>query len=344
MSSSSLKNKLSGFATQVQNTSEEVGKKVSETTNALVQGASNVKNTIEQSNAVSSLKNGYGKLGEVGEKIAEKNSFVAKIVFVVFIFILFGLFFRLGVYILTLFYVPQKNPIIIPGMRSTQMKKEYQVNPTKLDPKPILRSINEDQGMEFSWSSWVWINSVDYESTDPRILFTKGMSIDDFKLQEGTSTRKEFIMNSPGLYIYDGSTSKTNSLSVVVSFFDDTNVDSMGKTYDVITIHNIPMQKWVNVIIRVQGRIVDVYINGTLTKRRTYEKVVKQNYGNIHVGSQKNGADAYISSLRYFNYAIGPHIIQDVMYNGPNLKMEGSEMLNTKPPYLAMKWYLDENL
>ena len=35
-------------------------------------------------------------------------------------------------------------------------------------------------------------------------------------------------------------------------------------------------------------------------------------------------------------------MIQDIMYKGPNLKMDGSEMQSTQPPYLAMQWYMDD--
>ena len=51
----------------------------------------------------------------------------------------------------------------------------------------------------------------------------------------------------------------------------------------------------------------------------------------------------YISHLRYFDHAIGNYTIQDIMYKGPNLKMEGEHMINTKPPYLSLKWYLNDS-
>ena len=276
---------------------------------------------------------------------AENNSMIAKVIFVLFMFILFGLLFRLGVYILTLFFTENKNPIVLKGMRSTLTKKIYRVNPNLKNPKPILRSINENQGMEFTWSSWIWINSTDYDDTSPRLFFSKGQTVGTYKSKD-KNVKKSFVMNSPGLYLYDKhqDTGKTNSISVVVSFFDNQPIsnDVERSFYDVITINNMPMQKWINVIIRVQGKIVDIYINGTLTKRKEYDRIIKQNYGDILVGSQKFGADAYISSLRYFSHAIGNNTIQDILYQGPNLKMDGAEMMETKPPNLAMKWYLDE--
>ena len=352
---SNFTNKLERARTNVSEMGSSVASKLSnvsgKATNVFKEKLGNAQSKITNSNTFGNLSSGLSKASDATEEFAEKNSFIAKVIFVVFVFILFGLFFRLGVYILSLFYTPSKNPIVIQGMRSTLTKKEYTVNPTQLKPKPILRSINENQGMEFTWSTWIWINSQDTSTGNdsaPKVFFTKGKPDSNYSIDTNTTEydhiQKEFIMNSPGLYLYDSINlnSRKNVLSVVVSFFQDSNVEASWMPYDIITIDNVPMKKWVNVIIRVQGRIVDIYINGTLTKRKTYEKVVKQNYGNIHVGDSLNGADAYISSLRYFNHAIRNNTIQVIIYNGPNLKMEGDEMTHTKPPYLAMKWYLDD--
>ena len=48
------------------------------------------------------------------------------------------------------------------------------------------------------------------------------------------------------------------------------------------------MQKWVHLVIRVQNRTVDVYLNGVLTEEEL-TKVPKQNFGNIHVGDTNSG-------------------------------------------------------
>ena len=350
---SNFTNKLERARTNVSEMGSSVASKLSnvsgKATNVFKEKIGNAQSKITNSNTFGNLSSGLSKASDATEEFAEKNSFIAKVIFVVFVFILFGLFFRLGVYMLSLFYTPSKNPIVIQGMRSTLTEKEYKVNPTQLKPKPILRSINENQGMEFTWSTWIWINSHDTSTgseSAPKVFFTKGKPDSNYSIDttEYDDIQEEFIMNSPGLYLYNNidPSIKSNVLSVVVSFFQDSNIEDSWMPYDVITIDNVPMKKWVNVIIRVQGRIVDIYINGTLTKRKTYEKVVKQNYGNIYVGDDLNGVDAYISSLRYFNHAIRNNTIQEIIYKGPNLKMEGDEMTHTKPPYLAMKWYLDD--
>lgn len=144
------------------------------------------------------------------------------------------------------------------------------------------------------------------------------------------------MMSSPGLF----ASPTNNEIEIIMSKHFDSNM--VGKSYESIKIDNIPMQKWVNIVIRIQNNTVDVYINGTLTERKELDYVPKQNYGNIYVGDTMNGMNGYISSLRYFNYAIGEGQIQDMIYQGPNLKMEGEGYNQTMPPYLSMKWYFNK--
>ena len=346
--SSKLENKLKSGASDIQkkatNIMDNIKPGLEKTKKAISSGIESSSSKLKDTYNQATSSGVFTSIQTISNDFQEKNSMVAKMIFVFFVFVIFTLLMKLGVYLLGLVFSPSKNPIIIDGMMSTLTNKTYNVNPNNADPNPILRSINENMGMEFTWSTWVWINSVDYADDSPRIFFSKGQSVDTFS---SSSMKTQFVMNSPGLYVYDSNsdTGKTNSLSVVVSFFDDSAPGVEGSTelpYDVITISNIPMQKWINVVMRVQGRIVDIYINGTLSKRKTYDRIVKQNYGNIFVGSQTNGVDGYISSLRYYDHAIGNNTIQDILYGGPNLNMVDTGMVDTNPPYLALTWYLED--
>ena len=348
--SSKLENKvksgMSGIQNKATNIMDQIKPSLEKSKEAISSGIEMTSTKLKETYNQTTSSGVFATVQNISNDFQSKNSIVAKMIFVFFVFVIFTLLMKLGVYLLGLAFSPSKNPIVVDGMLSTLTNKTYNVNPNSGDPNPILRSINEDMGMEFTWSTWVWINSVDYADDAPRIFFSKGQSVDTFS---SSSMKTQFVMNSPGLYVYDSNkdTGKINSLSVVVSFFDEAPSTSFVAgdqlSYDVITVGNIPMQKWVNVVMRVQGRIVDIYINGTLSKRKTYERVVKQNYGNIYVGSQTNGVDGYISSLRYYDHAIGNNTIQDILYGGPNLNMVGTAMTDTSPPYLALTWYLEDD-
>ena len=114
---------------------------------------------------------------------------------------------------------------------------------------------------------------------------------------------------------------------------------------DVIDIKDLPISKWVNVMIRVQGKFCDVYINGRLTKRRTMRDVVKQNYDDVNI-CMNGGFSGYLSNLTYYNNAISIAEIQDILVSGPNMKSAEKNLDDkfNKPRYLADRWYFDQNV
>lgn len=327
-------NRTIQYASNGLNALKNVGQRTANTVSDEYQKTkSKVQNAANSSRTYQSVKRGSGSLSSFAQDFSEKNSTVSKFVFVLFIVIVFGLLIRVGVYIISLFAMPQKSPIVVNGMLSTKSLTKYQVNPSHSNSKPILRSVNENQGMEFTWSTWVFIDNASAGvNKNPKRIFSKGGN---------SETGNAFAMNSPGLYLYDGVTSNTNAIGIVMTTFDDTGPkDSLGNIHERV-IKNIPIQKWVNVITRVQNRTIDIYVNGVLSIRDNLPQVIKQNYGDIFVGDDANGMDGFISSLRYFDHAIGNMKIQEIIQQGPNLKMIGNKNLESAPPYLATRWYLD---
>jgi len=112
--------------------------------------------------------------------------------------------------------------------------------------------------------------------------------------------------------------------------------------FDDIEIPEIPINKWVSVIIRCSdNNIIDVYINGRLVRRHQLSGLARQNYGDTNVAFN-GGFGGFISQLRYFNYAIGTAEIDSIVSNGPNLQADGQDLGSSKPYYLANRWFYDE--
>jgi hypothetical protein len=114
-------------------------------------------------------------------------------------------------------------------------------------------------------------------------------------------------------------------------------------TYNVINeeilIPDIPMNKWVNVVIRCKNTTLDVYINGTITRSIELLGVPKQNYGDVYV-AMNGGFDGNISNLWYYNHALGTSEIQNIAKSGPSTKMVSSGGINVKDPnYLSLRWF-----
>ena len=100
------------------------------------------------------------------------------------------------------------------------------------------------------------------------------------------------------------------------------------------------MNNWVNVIITCKNHHLDVYINGTISKRHILTGVPKQNYGDIHVGGA-NGFNGKLSNLWYWNRTLGTQEINDIVKNGPDKRMIGNANLTSNQHnYLSMRWFL----
>jgi hypothetical protein len=117
-------------------------------------------------------------------------------------------------------------------------------------------------------------------------------------------------------------------------------------TFDIIQetseVTNLPLGKWVHVLLRLEGQYMDIYINGTLAKRKKLAGVPKQNNGSLYV-CQNGGFNGYLSNLRYYSYALQPGEIINVVNQGPSLaasKAEKKTIKSTKPDYLALDFYL----
>ncbi len=75
-----------------------------------------------------------------------------------------------------------------------------------------------------------------------------------------------------------------------------------------ITIENINMQKWVNIITTVNNRTLDVYMNGKLIKTKTFDNIIDPvllNSGGIELVSD-GGFGGFFSKVQYYPYFITP--------------------------------------
>lgn len=254
------------------------------------------------------------------KEFLESNSLVAKFIFLIIVVILFVIIFRLGIAFVTWLFAPNPSPHLIDGMVDAKNMIVFHQDPSMNHSKTIYRSINESDGLEFTWSVWVYINDLQYLNNQYRNIFYKGNA--DLK-----PNGLNFPNNAPGLYIAPNS----NNLVVMMDTYDVINQE--------IVIPNIPLNKWINIIVRCQNNVLDVYVNGTIARSVTLRGVPKQNYGNVYVG-MNGGFDGYISNLWYYNYALGTAQILSLVQKGPNRKMigEGGMKLN-RPDYLSLRWY-----
>jgi hypothetical protein len=261
--------------------------------------------------------------GSFGTKeFMESNSLVAQIAFLLLVIVGFILLLRIGLSVISYFFKPNDSPHLIDGMVDASQMIVFQQDPSANGSATIYRSVNATDGIEFTWSVWIFINNLNESgaSSTYKHIFSKGNS--DLK-QNGMVNPN----NAPGLYIAPNS----NTLVVMMNTFNVINEE--------ILIPDIPLNKWVNVIIRCQNTTLDVYINGTIARSINLIGVPKQNYGDVYV-AMNGGFNGNISNLWYYNYALGTSKIQDIASDGPNTRMIGtSGMSDNTFDYLSLRWF-----
>ena len=265
----------------------------------------------------------------------QANSLVAKFAFLVMVLLVFIVILRLGTAILAWYFSPPENPILLDGMIDSKKMMVIPQNPRIKGAVPVSRSDNEIHGMEFTWSVWIFIESSTFNNNDHRYkhVFHKGTD-KQYQDADGTNNGTYYPNNAPGLYIDQGPNGMSNDLLIKMNTYDDIE--------DNITITGVPLNKWVNVIMRLNKQNqLDVYINGTLTKRHMLSGIAKQNYEDVFL-SMNGGFNGYTSELRYFNSAIGTTQIYDLVSNGPNLKTKTETLIKSAPRYLSSRWYFEE--
>jgi Concanavalin A-like lectin/glucanases superfamily len=267
-------------------------------------------------NSFSTNKGSFGT-----REFLESNSLVTKFAFLLLVIFGFIVLLRIGISLISYFFKPNESPHLIDGMIDASQMVIYPQDPSSNSAVTIYRSVNATDGVEFTWSVWIFINNLNSGNDGMyKHIFSKGNS----DLGSNGIIQPN---NAPGLYIAPN----TNALVLMMNTFNVIDEE--------ITIPDIPLNKWVNVIIRCQNTTLDVYINGTIARSINLHGIPKQNYGDVFV-AMNGGFNGYISNLWYYNYALGTAAIQNISERGPNTKMIGSNGMNDKMyNYLSLRWF-----
>ena len=248
-------------------------------------------------------------IGDASSEFMNSNSIISKFVFLLLILIVFIMLMNLGVYIISYFLRPDTTPYVVKGLINGNRQITIPQDPKNSNAVTIYRSNNADKGLEFTWTVWLHIDTL-----------PEGVISSIFSKGNGTS------QNGPTMTLVKG-TDSTGTINIKM----DTVAAEDG---NVVDIKNIPLGRWFNLAVRMQNKIMDVYVNGVVANRHVFKNVPKQNYSDIQVG----GFNGSLSDLRYFNVALNVFQINNIVMAGPNLKTEASSV-DSRFDYLSSSWY-----
>lgn len=96
----------------------------------------------------------------IGSKNTSKSmGFIMKLTLIIVMIMVVVFLARIGMALIFMFKNPSESPYILDGMLSGIENKTVTQNPALTDSVTIFRSRNQSSGMEFTWSTWLFVNS-----------------------------------------------------------------------------------------------------------------------------------------------------------------------------------------
>ena len=125
-------------------------------------------------------------------------------------------------------------------------------------------------------------------------------------------------VDSSGSNCSSAPTPSSSSSSAPASVGASTSSSSMRHN---CAVPNVPIQKWVNLLISVYGRSLDVYLDGKLVKTSVLPGIAKINdNANVYI-TPNGGFSGWTSKFQYFSNSIDPQTAWNIYQQGYGASM-----------------------
>jgi len=171
----------------------------------------------------------------------------------------------------------------------------------------------------FAYSIWFYINDWNYRYGEPKVIFGRMGST-----SSSTSTSSSSISGVSGIdpcpAVVLGAVE--NNIDISLSCFPGVNQLSSSTTPTTTTqlltcsVANVPIQKWVNLIISVYGRTMDVYIDGKLVKTCLLPGIANINANSDIYVTPSGGFNGWTSKFQYYPSSINPQDAWNIYTSG----------------------------
>ena len=186
-----------------------------------------------------------------------------------------------------------ESSVKLSGVRSGKVLEEIEAS------KTITKKSN------YAYS--IWFNIADWSGTGEygrkKSLFQKGNSV-------GANA---IATNDDGILINTYFKEYENNLMIQIAYKDE----SGNLVYHDCEIFNIPLQKWVNIIISLNTKVIDVYMNGKLVKTCIMPKPPALGTTQEKVFLTPNdGFSGETANFRFFSNSLNPQEAWNVYKSG----------------------------
>ena len=205
--------------------------------------------------------------------------------------------------------------------KSNKLSSMQDGNVEKIIPASDL-SYSTNNTSNFTYSVWFYIEDWTYRYGQEKVILTR---ID--------SDRNPSPQIALGAF--------QNNLNVSLQTYPDgsnTDTSSVSQTHN-CNIKNVPIQSWVNALISVNGRTLDVYIDGKLVRTCVMPGVARIAANAPVIITPGGGFSGYTAEIKYWPNATNPQEAWNIYRSGYG----GSILGNLFNKYRIKVAFLEDN-
>ena len=171
----------------------------------------------------------------------------------------------------------------------------------------------------YTYSTWFYVNDWNYRFGEPKVLLARSDSD-----------------NNPGPSIVFGA--MENDVTVSVTCYPTGPNNGEKHLVHKCSITNFPIQKWVNLLVSLYGRTLDIYIDGKLVRTCVLPGVAKINNDADIIVTPGGGFSGMTSNFKYWSDSKNPQEAYEIYKDGA-----GTSSLDLFNKYKLKVSFLENN-
>ena len=191
-------------------------------------------------------------------------------------------------------------------------KKTQTIDANKLDN-------SNAQGSNFTYSVWFYVTNWNYRYGEAKVILGR--------LDKDGEASPSIVLGA-----------MSNDLNITVNTYPTVKSQGQGNQHT-CNVQNVPLQKWVNLVVSLYGRSMDVYIDGKLVRTCVLPGVAKVDYNAPVLVTPSGGFAGFTSSVQYWGTATNPQEAWNIYKEGYG----GSALGNLFNKYRVKVTFLEDN-
>lgn len=166
----------------------------------------------------------------------------------------------------------------------------------------------------FAYSIWFYINDWNYRYGENKVIFGRMGALS--AAGKGAIDGINGLDPCPAVVLGAVENNVSISLGCYPGIDQEPTTTGGNTVVHTCSIANVPIQKWVNLVMSVYGRTMDIYIDGKLVRTCLLPGVANiNNSSNIYV-TPLGGFDGWTSKLQYYPNSLNPQEVWNIYTRG----------------------------